>query len=678
MSKPKNMSLQTFLAHFTKDERADRRYCFIIGAGASKQSGIPTGGELAEIWLREINDLYPSEYEQWIKEKSIDEKNPAPHYPQIYDKRFEIDPKEGFFALTKTMEGREPSCGYSVLVQVLANTDHKVAITTNFDSMIEDAMFTYTQTKPLVCGHESLTSFIKPMITRPLIAKIHRVPFYAPKSSSSETNDLHESWKNALTNILNIYTPLVIGYGGNDGSLMGFLESLEKIEGGVFWFFRENDGEPAEKIKNLVVKHNGYLVPIEGFDEMMLQMNTRLGYDLLDGKIIEVARQRAQRYKEQIENIQKGQAKESDTAMALKETISKGKRSWWSVELEADAEKDIEKRDKIYTEGIKEFSQSSELLNNYANFSWDIKKDYDKSEQYYKRALELDPNNETATGNYALFLNKIKKDYDKAEQYYKRALELDPNYAIATGNYALFLNKIKKDYDKAEQYYKRALALDPNNAITTGDYALFLNKIKKDYDKAEQYYKRALALDPNNAITTGDYALFLNEIKKDYDKAEQYYKKALELDPNYVTATGNYAIFLKNVKKDNDKAEQYYKRALELDPNNADNIGNLAQLMIITGRKEEGKKLINRAFELNSENPNLLAELWFYRYANVYEEYGETAYDELVKLVKAGARSIEWNFKGNIELARKEGHPFIEKLEKLDRIITKDAPPDNL
>ncbi len=272
MDEPRKMILKTFLTHFKTNERAERRYCFIIGAGASKQSGISTGGELAKIWLKEIKELFSDdEVNQWMEKEGIDEKNPAPHYPQIYGKRFEIDPKEGFSFLEKTIGGKEPSCGYSVLVQILADTRHNVAITTNFDSMIEDAMFTYTQKKPLVCGHESLTGFISPMITRPLIAKIHRDLLYAPKSSILETHELHESWKKALINILNIYTPIVIGYGGNDGSLMGFLEAIEKIEGGIFWFYREKDGEPAEKIKKLVVKHSGYLVPIEGFDEMMLQ-----------------------------------------------------------------------------------------------------------------------------------------------------------------------------------------------------------------------------------------------------------------------------------------------------------------------------------------------------------------------------------------------------------------------
>ena len=96
---------------------------------------------------------------------------------------------------------------------------------------------------------------------------------------------------------------------------------------------------------------------------------------------------------------------------------------------------------------------------------------------------------------------------------------------------------------------------------------------------------------------------------------------------------------------------------------------------LATGRKAEAKKLIDRAFSFNSDCQGLLAELWFYRYANFYEKYGETAYDELVKLIKDGARSIGWNFTDNIELAKKEGHPHIDKLEKLSKIITEDLPP---
>ena len=84
--------------------------------------------------------------------------------------------------------------------------------------------------------------------------------------------------------------------------------------------------------------------------------------------------------------------------------------------------------------------------------------------------------------------------------------------------------------------------------------------------------------------------------------------------------------------------------------------------------------MIDKAFSFKPNSKGLLAELWFYRYANFYEKYGERAYDELVKLIKDGARSIGWNFKDNIEFARKEGHPHIDKLEKLSKIIAEDAP----
>src|SRR5438876_10550474 len=41
------------------------------------------------------------------------------------------------------------------------------------------------------------------------------------------------------------YTPIVVGYGGNDGSLMGMLKSLPQIKGGIFWCFRIRDEPDA-------------------------------------------------------------------------------------------------------------------------------------------------------------------------------------------------------------------------------------------------------------------------------------------------------------------------------------------------------------------------------------------------------------------------------------------------
>jgi tetratricopeptide (TPR) repeat protein len=471
---------------------------------------------------------------------------------------------------------------------------------------MEDAMFIYTNRRPLVCSHESLATFIKPIQTRPLIAKIHRDILLAPKSSPDETSALEKSWEKALSNIFKLYTPIVIGYGGNDDSLMGFLNNLDAIEGGIFWCYRQTNGLPDERIKNLVAKHNGYLVPIEGFDEMMVQLNSCLGYELLDKKILSIAKKRADNYREQFEKIQKSKLS-AETSKALDETIKTSVLDWWTVVLNASREKDPNKKEQIYLDGLKRYPESHQLIGTYANF-----------------------------------LRSIRKDYDNAEKYYKKSLDLDPNDANSTGNYASFLCDIRKDYDNAEKYYKKSLEFDPNNSIHTGNYANFLGDIRKDYDNAEKYYKKALELDPNNSINTGNYANFLGDIRKDYDNAEKYYKKVLELDPN-----------------------------------NADNTGNYAKFLIETGDIPKAEEYIDKAFSLKPDKESLLAELWFYRYAIFPDKYKD-AYENIVKLIKSGERSIGWHLENVIEIAKKRGHKEIETLKKLNKIITEDAPIDIL
>src|SRR3990167_6131976 len=496
----KKLKLNTLLEHFVSDKREDKKVCFILGAGSSKQSDIPTGKELVKIWIDDLKKLFSEEeINTWLEERGFAGKELAEFYTEIYGKRFEIDPMEGYYCLEKIMEGKEPSCGYSVLVQVLANTQNNVVITTNFDSLTEDAMFMYTNKKPLVCGHEALTAFIKPIMTRPLIAKIHRDVLFSPKNQSKDTADLDDGWKKSLTNIFKFYTPIVIGYGGNDGSLMGFLEQLESIEGGIFWCYRESDGLPNERIKKLVIKHKGYLVPIEGFDEMMLQLNNKLNYGLLDEKIKKIAEQRAEKYKSQIENIQRRE-KSQETTVALEDTIKKQPRGWWTIQLLARAEKDIERKEKIYESGIMEFPKSAELHGNYAYFLYRVRKEYDRAEEYYKKALELDPNLAATTGSYAYFLYSVRKEYDKAEEYYKKALELDPNNANQTGNYAQLL-LIKGDKEKGKEYINKAFTFNIDNKSLLVE--LWFYRYAHFPEWYEEGYKSLLELVKNGARSIG-------------------------------------------------------------------------------------------------------------------------------------------------------------------------------
>lgn len=146
---PKTITSKTFLAHFfDHNDRTEKRFCFILGAGASRASGIQTGGELVLQWLEELEARYsPDELEKWYADAEIDRANPAASYLKIYDKRYEFDKRDGYAFLETLMEGKEPSCGYAVLAWILGTTHNNIVITPNFDSLTEDALFIYTQKK---------------------------------------------------------------------------------------------------------------------------------------------------------------------------------------------------------------------------------------------------------------------------------------------------------------------------------------------------------------------------------------------------------------------------------------------------------------------------------------------------------------------------------------------------
>src|SRR5882757_9786394 len=111
-----NISLKEFLHYFTDQPRDDKKFCFVLGAGASKSSGIPTGGELAKEWFEQMPGIYPlAELNKWIEDKKINAGDLATSYCDIYDKRFSIRKEDGYAYLEKIMEGKNPSVGYSFL-----------------------------------------------------------------------------------------------------------------------------------------------------------------------------------------------------------------------------------------------------------------------------------------------------------------------------------------------------------------------------------------------------------------------------------------------------------------------------------------------------------------------------------------------------------------------------------
>lgn len=302
------------------------RFCFIIGSGASVSSGIPTGAGLEAQWMKEMEESpgldeigevaktleehleykFEEIREAWEETKKSGTPLPSDYYFDLYKLRFFPNHRNGYHYLEKIMANRNPGFGYHPLALMLTDgSGSNLVITTNFDSLIEDALFFYTDDKPLVINHELLAEYAgDPNIKRPVIAKVHRRIFFDPLNQPEETNGLKGIWRDVLASVFQSYTPIVIGYGGGDNSLMNFLEDSElKMKNGIYWCYFEKYGLPSEKIQRLIKDKNGYLVRTAGFDATMLAFGNALFPDKIG--VHEAEEYLNRRTSEQIANYEK-------------------------------------------------------------------------------------------------------------------------------------------------------------------------------------------------------------------------------------------------------------------------------------------------------------------------------------------------------------------------------------
>jgi tetratricopeptide (TPR) repeat protein len=438
--------------HFAKIHRTmgDRRFAFLIGAGASIQSGIPTATALAKRWVSELHKRNPEgrtlAVESWATPgrlgiNGFDYSRIAEWYPQIFTRRFQHDSAEGFADLEEVMQAREPSYGYSVLAQILA-TRHRTVITTNFDNLVAEALAIYGAVQPFICGHELLAPFIKANLRRPIIIKVHRDLLLAPRNTLDEVSTLEQPWISPLSEVMRSSTLLVIGYGGNDGSLMNFLHSLAPggIPGGIFWCYYEKGGRPNASICELVSKHPGAIIPIDGFDEFMAMLSAGLELggiaDVVEDRTHARLRQYRQRVEELMQRVDSAAESgvspdEEPVAFALQQIykqLTSKDDDWWSWKLRAQGERNLERKIQLYRAARARFPHAADLASSFAWVLTDQSPElWTEARATYEQALELyrrDPN--TYLG--LAVLHALQGNLDESWSATESAL-----YAAATG-----------------------------------------------------------------------------------------------------------------------------------------------------------------------------------------------------------------------------------------------------
>ncbi|MBO5209684.1 MAG: tetratricopeptide repeat protein [Lachnospiraceae bacterium] len=502
---------------FVEAEKYNRRFCFILGSGASRAAGIKTGVEMAKQWATELEEKYErKELKNLMDKLHIDSIVPnSQNYFGIYDLRYYPDYHEGYAYFERELEKGSPSLGHYALAKILAGKKHNLAITTNFDSLVEDALFIYTNKHPLVVGHESLTQFINLNIERPIIAKIHRSLYFRPFNRKEETMDLADGWKETLRNAFNVYTPVVVGYAGGDESLMKFLQDEHLKMNGLYWCYW-NKEKPSEEIVELVKSKNGCMVPIEGFDLMMFMLSRKLGLDNPEKEMLAVTNERIQNYNKQYREFEKDIREKYEKAEATDESMQETIKEIgdFNVALfEAVNQKlEKEKTPENYVERGEAYFRLNEFDNAISDFNEAINLKPDFAEAYVGR------------GNVYCYQGK----YDCAIKDFDEAIRLNPT--IESYNCRARTYYMKDEYDFVIRDCDEAIRIKANaNSFYYRGRAYFY---KEEYELAMRDYNEAIRLDSNDSITywaRGD----LYYEKGEYDLAIKDYNESIRLSPDW-------------------------------------------------------------------------------------------------------------------------------------------------
>ncbi|PVY43679.1 ATP-binding protein [Pontibacter virosus] len=265
---------------------------FLLGAGASKTSGIPLAGEVTEKIIRTAycrDQGYPTNYPMvqrsdwvpWVKEfpwynTSV---SATENYPIVVDELLRPQSvRREFFLELVNPSGISPSIGYDALAEMLQNKLVDIVLTTNFDNCLGNAM---TYKKQILIPIKTNNDYVQFSLTPkfPLEIYLHgSVEHYSDKNIVEEVQSLSADTVEKMQPLLRDHPLVVVGYRGGEPSitkslLIDSLEYTNNFKNGIWWCLLKQ--EKPENCPPLVLElaekcgGNFRFVHIDGFDQLL-------------------------------------------------------------------------------------------------------------------------------------------------------------------------------------------------------------------------------------------------------------------------------------------------------------------------------------------------------------------------------------------------------------------------
>jgi hypothetical protein len=490
-------------------------YSLLLGSGCSVTSGIKSGGELIKEWRKEIFfELikYDKEYSQafdnnnetllrelsikYLTEKHGSWYNTSNEYSSLFEKKYDLPSQRRMFVEEEVRE-KIPSIGYSYLVNLIKDFYINTIFTTNFDDLLNEAFYQYSEIRPIICAHDSSINSITVTSKRPKVIKLHGDYLFDDiKSTLKETETLENNIKNKFIEFGKDFGLIVVGYGGHDSSVMDVINYLLKHEdyykNGIYWCIRKGD-LISEDLKKLLWKDRVYFVEIDGFDELFAEIH----HNIYEGKLPIDTKFVANKSQDIIKNFINNEHLSTSNSQIIQNDLEKLKKQGEQNSL----------------------FETLKNMNEEKGVSPDKLKDNEVT-----RLLEL--NNLFSQGRYSDIIQDIKEDINNIESKYFKIELLKKQFSAY----------IKSNlYEDAHLIIDKLIELDEKNPI----HYIKKSNIENNYKNKLFNIEKAIELDEySDELLNKKINLFIDKydanLKNEVNKDEilKLLGKSLEINPS--------------------------------------------------------------------------------------------------------------------------------------------------
>ncbi|MFU1554289.1 SIR2 family protein [Aeromonas sp. A04] len=577
-------TINDIVRHIGTREDKTANYSILLGAGASVTSGISSAVDLIDTWLIELYERFNSSIEQdankariYFEKEHASWYNPANPYSSLFEKKYDLPSQRRRFVESQ-VDKKLPSIGYAYLTSLVDDAYFNSIFTTNFDDLINEAFYQFSNQRPILCAHDSSIHSVSITSKRPKVIKLHGDYLFDDiKSTLRETESLEQNTKEKLIEFCKEYGLIVVGYSGRDRSIMDVLDFISKqenyLKNGVYWCLRPDDEVP-HALRDLLWKDKIYPVIIDGFDSLFAELHEKLSNKPL-GIEVNIKHSKLQ---STINNIIDDKFNLSSNPI-ISSQIGKLKSSRESHDFSSffnSIIKDGEDALKISPTELKNILQIEALISSKEyEIAYDLCFDFyqktsdSKNKSHYiikminiselinnstqklywaDRLVELDSNN---IGYHLSKAEALPSELEKSKYLSDLLLQYGHSYdiynSLIKANLKLFQTSPKNqklDYTLLLTYSDKSLNLDPslsNEAWNLKVSIYLLTKEKIDLsvecirdidDKLDKHLEKARAINPEhsnyfrlkNRVVTIDYnaeslRLFISELYNTYKKS---------------------------------------------------------------------------------------------------------------------------------------------------------------